>query len=105
MNVTIKVTNSFKHKAKPLLKKYNSLKKELYNLEEDLKSNPFQGSSLGSNLFKIRLSVESKGKGKSGGLRVITFLETEIISYYEKIENNITVYLIAIYDKIKQKIF
>lgn len=40
-------------------------------------------------VIKIRLAIESKGKGKSGGARVITYL-------YIKTE---TVYLLSIYDK------
>ncbi len=35
--------------------------------------NPTSGTSLGHNLYKIRLAIASKGKGKSGGARVITF--------------------------------
>ena len=36
--------------------------------------NPNQGADLGAGLFKVRLAIKSKGKGKSGGYRVITFL-------------------------------
>lgn len=50
---------------------------------------PEQGQSLGQNAFKVRIAVKSKGKGKSGGLRVITYLITE--------EDEI--YLLTIYDK------
>lgn len=42
--------------------------------------------------FVIRLSITSKGKGKSGGARVITY--TVIAS-----EENGSVYLLEIYDK------
>jgi hypothetical protein len=55
MKVTVNVTNNFKHGAKPLLKKYPSLKKDLLNLEKDLIKNPKLGTSLGNNCFKIRL--------------------------------------------------
>jgi hypothetical protein len=47
------------------------------------------GTPLGSNCYKIRLAIKSKGKGKSGGARVITYVITE------KEE----VILLAIYDK------
>ncbi len=47
------------------------------------------GISLGNNLYKVRLAITSKGKGKSGGARIITYLKTE--------EGNI--YLLTIYDK------
>ena len=47
------------------------------------------GVDLGYNTYKIRISIKSKGKGKSGGGRVITYLVNE----------NREVYLISIYDK------
>jgi hypothetical protein len=45
--------------------------------------------SLGNNTYKIRISIKSKGSGKSGGARVITYIVTE----------NKEVYLLTIYDK------
>jgi len=50
---------------------------------------PVQGKALGNNFYKIRLSISSKGKGKSGGERVITYIKV--------IES--TVFLTSIYDK------
>lgn len=50
---------------------------------------PEQGTSLGNNCYKIRISIASKGKGKSGGARVITnFVVSED-----------TVFLLSIFDK------
>jgi len=57
-----------------------------------LEANPKQGTALGHECYKIRLSISSKGKGKSGGARVITY-----VLFAEK-----TVYLLAIYDKSEQ---
>ncbi len=51
-----------------------------------------QGVELAPGIRKIRLSITSKGKGKSGGARVITY--TVIAS-----EENGSVYLLEIYDK------
>ena len=96
MNAKIKVAASFKRQAKKLFKKYPSLKKELRQLEKDLKRNPELGTPLGQKAYKIRLKITSKGKGKSGGARVITYIETVII---ELVEQEKTVNLIAIYDK------
>lgn len=42
-------------------------------LRASLEENPLQGSDLGGGLRKIRMAIESKGGGKSGGARVITF--------------------------------
>ncbi|MCX6146358.1 MAG: type II toxin-antitoxin system RelE/ParE family toxin [Candidatus Kapabacteria bacterium] len=89
MNYSVQTIDIFEKQAKKLNKKYPSLKLELKELVEHLKSNPDYGIALGGNCFKIRLSVKSKGKGKSGGLRIIT--------YYKVI--NETIFLISIYDK------
>src|SRR5688572_13173706 len=74
MNYAVKSINSFEKQAKRLVKKYPSLTEELYNLIQSLKTNPQQGKSLGKNCYKIRLSIRSKGKGKSGGARIITHI-------------------------------
>jgi len=65
MKVIVNISKSFRRLAKPLLKKFNSLNKELIQLEKDLIDNPKLGKPLGHNAFKIRLAVASKGKGKS----------------------------------------
>lgn len=45
----------------------------MQTLEKELIVNPKLGADLGNGIFKIRLAVKSKGKGKSGGYRVITY--------------------------------
>lgn len=99
MKVRIKITSNFKKEAKPLLKRYKSLVPELENLEKELSKNPTLGTPLGNNIFKIRIKISSKGKGKSGGARVISYLETELIVNLEPIETETIVNLISIYDK------
>ncbi|MDR2206268.1 MAG: type II toxin-antitoxin system RelE/ParE family toxin [Flavobacteriaceae bacterium] len=89
MSYNVKTIDVFERQAKRLMKKYASLKSELRELVKELKKNPEQGTPLGKNCYKIRLSVASKGKGKSGGSRIIT----NIIIAEE------TVYLLSIYDK------
>jgi mRNA-degrading endonuclease RelE of RelBE toxin-antitoxin system len=99
MKTEVRVTKSFKKAVKPLLKKYVSLLGELTNLETELFKNPEMGTSLGNNAYKIRLKIKSKGTGKSGGARVISYLETEIVGIVETDEKLIVVNLITIYDK------
>ena len=93
MNFEIIITGSFDVKAKRLLKKFSSLREELTTLVHQLKEAPIMGSPLGHECYKIRLSIKSKGKGKSGGARVITCARI--------IKN--TVYLLDIYDKSEQE--
>jgi hypothetical protein len=79
----------FEKELKRLVKKYHSLKGEYIELVQSLKENPVQGESLGNNCYKVRLAISSKGKGKSGGARVITcFKVTEG-----------SVFLLTIFDK------
>ena len=79
----------FKKEVKRLAKKYPSLKNDLIELESLLLANPVLGTSLGNNTYKIRIAIKSKGSGKSGGGRVITYVVTE----------NKEIYLLTIYDK------
>lgn len=72
-----------------MAKKYPSLKKDLSRLVDSLADSPEQGTPLGNNFFKIRLAIVSKGKGKSGGARIITYIKISAT----------TVYLTSIYDK------
>ena len=95
MKTNVSITKSFLKQAKRLIKKYKSLKNELEQLETELLRKPQMGTPLGNNSFKIRLAVKSKGKGKRGGLRVITYLD--IVIYEDKKVNEL--YLLSIYDK------
>jgi mRNA-degrading endonuclease RelE of RelBE toxin-antitoxin system len=99
MKVIVKVTKSFQRQAKLLIKKYPSLTNELLQLEKELSENPKLGNPLGHDSYKIRLAVKSKGKGKSGGLRVISHLDTELVGFIEQVREKIIVNLISIYDK------
>lgn len=93
MNYSVKSISVFEKQAKRLVKKYASLKTELLELIQELKINPEKGIAIGKNCFKIRISIASKGKGKSGGARLITNFV---------IKDN-TVYLISIYDKSERE--
>lgn len=100
MKVTVKITKSFKTAAKPLLKKYQSLSKDLLNLERDIVRTPRLGTPLGKDAYKIRLKITSKGKGKSGGARVISLVETTLVGVAEIVsDEEIIVNFITIYDK------
>lgn len=89
MSFNVELTNHFKNEAKRLSRKYRSLKSELSELFDELENNPTLGTPLGQDVFKIRLGIASKGKGKSGGARVVIYV----------IIDESTVLLLAIYDK------
>ena len=88
----ITYTKIFKKYFKRYNKKYKSLKSDFELLENQLLENPKLGTYLGDNLYKIRLAVKSKNKGKSGGFRVVTYLIKEH-------NNNTEIRLIILYDK------
>ncbi len=96
MNVEIIASQNFRKEAKRLLKKYPSLKGELKELNETLEENPALGTPLGHDCYKIRLAIKSKGKGKSGGARVITHLVVKMTTIEAKHQR---IYLLSIYDK------
>lgn len=75
MSYNIIATPNFKRDIKRLSKKFKSLKSEFISLVESLENEPLQGDHIGNNCYKIRLSIASKGKGKSGGARVITHIQ------------------------------
>jgi len=93
MNYEVKSIAVFEKQAKRLIKKYASLKNELLALIQVLKQYPQQGTSIGKNCFKIRIAISSKGRGKSGGARIITNFVVE----------ESTVFLISIYDKSEKE--
>ena len=75
-----------------MAKHYASFKEDFALLIDDLEKNPQLGTDLGHGLRKVRMKITAKGKGKSGGARVITF--TVVISQQDAVLN-----LLYIYDK------
>ena len=95
MKNRVLLTAFFLRKTKRLLKKYHSLQKSLLQLEKALILDPKMGTSYGSGIYKIRLADESKGKGKSGGFRVITYV-------IEETQEATNIYLVTIFDKSEE---
>ena len=89
----VKTIPKFEKELKHLSKKFPSLKNEFLALVNSLKTLPEQGKSLGNNCYKIRISIASKGKGKSGGARIISYI---------KISQTV-VYLLTIFDKSEKE--
>lgn len=89
MSFEINTIPNFDRELKKLAKKYPSIKADLLELSISLIKNPLQGESLGKDCYKVRMQISSKGKGKSGGSRIITCV---------KIRNE-QITLVSIYDK------
>lgn len=93
MSYNIVLTDFFERQLKKLSKKYPSIKSDIAQLHTELKANPHEGDAIGHRCYKVRMAITSKGKGKSGGAKVITYVYVarEII------------YLISIYDKSEKE--
>lgn len=89
----IVILPTFERGAKRLIKKYKSLADEISSFILKTENEGIHGTPVGNGIYKSRLAVKSKGKGKSGGLRVISYSEL-----YFSMQDN-TIYLVAIYDK------
>ena len=92
MSYNVLTIPPFDRQLKRLVKKFPSFKSEYAQLIESLEIQPTKGSALARNCYKIRIGIKSKGKGKSGGTRVIAHVQVT--------GNN--VFLLAIYDKSEQ---
>ncbi len=77
---------------KRLAKKYHSLESDFKALLQELQTSPDLGIEISKGYRKVGMQIKSKGKGKSGGARIITF------HYAEDVHNGDLV-LITMYDK------
>ncbi len=89
MNFEVVPLKPFERQLKRLVRKFPSLKREITELAAALAEDPNKGTSIGQGCRKIRLSMASKGGGKSGGSRVITHVRV----------TSERIYLLSIYDK------
>lgn len=92
MKVTFDYLPEFEKRAKALAKKYKSFPSDYDKFLDELEQNPFSGESLGHNIYKHRMAITSKGKGKSGGARVITY-------NLQQTTDAIKITLMSVYDK------
>jgi hypothetical protein len=93
MKIEIELSESFEKDFKRLKKRYRSLSSDLRVLKNDLYKNPYLGVDLGNGVYKIRIAIKSKGRGKSGSGRIVAHHTI----FMEVSEHLIT--LLTIYDK------
>ncbi|MBQ2949429.1 MAG: addiction module toxin RelE [Prevotella sp.] len=87
--MNVRISDEFKTAYKRLKKKHKSLDADFEALLMSLQENPRQGVELHEDIWKIRMNITSKGRGKSGGARVIIRLrivmnELQLIYIYDK---------------------
>ncbi len=88
-NIDIIALPQFEKEILQLSKKYPSIDNDFEKLLIELQNNPFAGTSLGNNCYKVRMKISSKRTGKSDGARVITCIRI--------IEQRL--FLVSVYDK------
>lgn len=93
MKVSFDYLPEFERRAKALSKKYRSFVSDYHIFLDELEANPFSGESLGHHVYKNRMIISSKSKGKSGGARVITY------NLQQASSDEIVITLMTIYDK------
>ena len=93
MKVSFDYLDEFERGAKALRKRYPSFESDYDTFLNELEKNPYGGESLGHHIYKNRMSIASKGKGKSGGARVITY------NVQQYSEDEVRIILMSIYDK------
>ena len=84
----------FKREFKRLYKKYRSLLDDFETWKNEILNNPLLGDDLGGGVRKVRMAIASKGKGKSGGARILTLnlmidpesMKITLLTIYDKSE-------------------
>ncbi|MBR1468563.1 MAG: type II toxin-antitoxin system RelE/ParE family toxin [Prevotella sp.] len=97
MSYKVRTIENFDRQAKKLAKHYESFRKDFEKFLDELSENPLMGKDLGGGIRKARMAITSKGKGKSGGARVITYTADVFIH-----SNSGEIVLLSIYDKSKR---
>lgn len=93
MNYNVFALAEFKKNTKKLSKRYKKIKLDILELVTQLEADPYLGTHLFHNCYKIRIPNSSVPIGKSGGFRVITYF----------VDETSDVYLLTIYSKSDQE--
>ena len=85
----VRMSEDFRTAYKRLKKRHKSLQQDFERLLASLLQNPMQGVELDEGVRKVRLAITSKGRGKSGGARVIIRVrivsdELQLLYIYDK---------------------
>lgn len=85
----VRISEDFRIAFKRLKKRHKSLEADFERLLISLLDNPYQGVELEDGVRKIRLSITSKGRGKSADARVIIRIrlvagELQLLYIYDK---------------------
>ena len=87
--MNVRISEDFRAAYKRLKKRHKSLETDFEQLLTSLLQDPMQGVELEEGARKVRLAITSKGRGKSGGARVIIRVrivadELQLLYIYDK---------------------
>ena len=85
----VRMSEDFRASYKLLKKRHKSLEADFERLLASLLEKPMQGGELAGGVRKVRMAITSKGRGKSGGARVIIRVrivddELQLLYIYDK---------------------
>ena len=85
----VRMSEDFRASYKLLKKRHKSLESDFERLLASLLEKPMQGVELPGGVRKVRMAITSKGRGKSGGARVIIRVrivddELQLLYIYDK---------------------
>jgi hypothetical protein len=87
-------TPTFLDEANIMAQKYLNIRADFHALRDQFRIDPIKGNkALGGDLYKVRMAISDKNKGKSAGARVI-------IKVYE---SDRKIYVLSVYDKSVQE--
>lgn len=93
MSFELIATPNFQKEFKRLYKKYPSIPSDIALITKTILVDPTNGSEVFKNCYKLRFAIKSKGKGKSGGGRLIVYVQI----------TNERIYLLTIFDKSEKE--
>ena len=89
LGYVIQKTKLFEKLTKELQKRFRHILSDIDHFTDNLDDMSKLGVHLGNNIYKVRIANTDKNKGKSGGYRLISYLEVR----------DTTLTYIYIYDK------
>ncbi len=102
MPTTVNLIHKFRRRLKRLKRKYPGVTQEVSKLVTDLENNHRPGDKLsgfGFDLYKVRLPNPSAQRGKSGGFRVVYYVQfadlIHLVTIYSKTdESDVSAYAV-----------
>jgi len=91
----IEYTSEFRRNLRQLARRYRNIKKDIAPIIKELAEGKTPGDQIprvGYTVYKVRVKNSDSQKGKSGGYRVIYYIQTEthitLVTLYSKLDQS-----------------